>query len=154
MFHQQSWLARMEEYRPPLQLCFSSWNTPQPHCREVVWWAHARLMDQKQLQGSQRFPLAALHCQPAALRPLAQAQSTATAVPNTTSCHTWFSHGACTKYPIHYVHSIPGGDWNKKLFWQKSLGNETRERWGKRRKTEIKTRKKHSTRWMECIQNY
>lgn len=96
-------------------------------------------MDQKRWQTSPGF------------RPLAAAPSTPSIAPG----HTWFPHGARIKYPIHYVHSIPGGDWNKKLFWQKSLGNETRERWGKRkRKIEMKNRKKHSTRWMEWVQNH
>lgn len=76
-------------------------------------------------------------------RQLPWAQSFASALPQNRSCHTWLLHGAPIKYPIHYVHSIPWGDWNKKLFWQKSWGNETRGRWGKRkRKIEIKNRKK------------
>lgn len=157
MFHQQPWLARMEEYRSPLQLCSCSQKyspTPlQGSCEMGLCLLYGPEAIAKKSRGSH--PLAAPRCQPAALCPLAGARSTVSAVPNITSCHTWFPHGAHIKYPIHYVHSIPGGDWNKKLFWQKSLGNETQERWGeRRRKIEIKTRKKHSTRWMEWVQNY
>lgn len=155
MFHQPSWLARMAEYRSPLQLRFCSWKYSPTRLQEAVWWACACFMDQKQLQKSQFHPLAALRWQPAALCPLQELGAQLLWCPVSLSCHIWFPSGACIKYPIHYVQSTPKGDWNKKLFWQKCLGNETRERRGKRgRKIEIKDRKKHSTRWMEWVQNY
>lgn len=155
MFHQQSWLARMEEHRslPQLYFCSQKYSpaTEQGGCVTGPCLLHGPEATAK----SQRFLPCGWMALPGSCPVLARARSFGSALPNISSCHTWSLHGACIKYPIHYVHSIPRGDWNKKLFWQKSLGNETRERWGKRRrKTEIKNRKKHSTRWMEWVQNY
>lgn len=154
MFHQQSWLARMEEHRSLPQFYFFSHKysptTLQGGCVTGPCLLHGPEASAK----SQRFPARGWMALPGSCPRLARAQSFASALPNNRSCHTWFLHGARIKYPIHYVHSVPGGDWNIKLFWQRSWGNETRGRWGKRRKIEIKNRKKHSTRWMEWVQNY
>lgn len=157
MFHQQSWLARMEEHRSLPQLHFCS----HKYSPTTLLWGCVTgpclLHGAEAAEGVRdSHPVAGWHCPAAAPCPaLARAGSSASALPNNRSCHTWLLPGASIKYPIHYVHSIPGGDSNKKLFWQKSWGNETQGRWGKRRrKIEIKNRKKHSTRWMEWVQNY
>lgn len=129
MFHQWSRLARMAECRSVVQTSTCSWQNSPAKLQGNATVGPCLLSDHKWLQKSQ-VPIFWL--------PRAPGPS----CPHLTACHTWFPLGARIKYPSHYVHSVPGGDWNKKLLWQKSLGNETQGRWGKRRKIEIKNKKK------------